>query len=120
MSVFSCHVQTMATKGIGKILVVVSCLMLLHAAYSTYEYLSTLKALGHREATTTLPQSIVVEAVLSLLLFVPSIAISSSPLRDVTYRGEMATRSIDDADARMGFLALSPRGRALFGQSQKD
>ncbi|KAK8858437.1 hypothetical protein IAR55_002664 [Kwoniella newhampshirensis] len=98
---------------LGRVLVGVALLAVLHAAFSTYEHLSILKALSR--PTTSLPTSIVVEALASLLLFIPGIALASGPLKDVTYRGELAKRSIDDADARMGFMRLSKRGKALFG-----
>ena len=70
---------------------------------------------------------VAVEAIAALLLFLPGTALATSSLRDVTYRGELEdkwainknttadTRAIDDRDARMGFMGLSTRGRALFG-----
>nr|XP_018262578.1 uncharacterized protein I303_05595 [Kwoniella dejecticola CBS 10117]OBR84736.1 hypothetical protein I303_05595 [Kwoniella dejecticola CBS 10117] len=130
------------SKVVGQVLVVVAILALVHAAFSTYERmsfhtltsssdhnqlidercviddywvtdLSTLKALSR--PTTSLPTSIIVEALISLGLFIPGIALSSDSLEDVTYRGELAKRSIDDQDARMGFMIPSKRGRAIFG-----
>ncbi|WWC62363.1 uncharacterized protein I303_104959 [Kwoniella dejecticola CBS 10117] len=101
------------SKVVGQVLVVVAILALVHAAFSTYEHLSTLKALSR--PTTSLPTSIIVEALISLGLFIPGIALSSDSLEDVTYRGELAKRSIDDQDARMGFMIPSKRGRAIFG-----
>ncbi|WWD18327.1 hypothetical protein CI109_102777 [Kwoniella shandongensis] len=106
------------TQVLGQALVGIACLALLHAAFSTYEHLSILKALSR--PTTTLPTSIIVEALVSLLLFIPGIALASGPLKDVTYRGELAKRSIDDADARMGFIRLSKRGKALFGDLDRS
>ena len=65
-----------------------------------------------------------------------------APLKDITYRGELSKRSvlahtlgprtsdlltlleltlyrsIDDSDSRMGFMRLSARGRALFGDQR--
>jgi uncharacterized membrane protein YhaH (DUF805 family) len=35
---------------------------------------------------------IVLEALIALLLFIPGTTLAASPLRDVTYRGELATR----------------------------
>lgn len=58
---------------------------------------------------------IVVEALVALLLFLPGTALVAAPLEDVTYRGELARRSVDDSDAGMPFMRLSIRGRALFG-----
>ncbi|GFZ45384.1 hypothetical protein JCM24511_03110 [Saitozyma sp. JCM 24511] len=101
------------SRPLGRALVAISCLALVHAAYSTYEYLSTLKALGRPAGS--LPTSIIVEALGALLLFLPGTTLATSPLQDVTYRGELAKRTIDESDARMGFARLSARGRALFG-----
>ncbi|RSH84399.1 uncharacterized protein EHS24_005919 [Apiotrichum porosum] len=99
--------------SIARALVVASALLLLHAAFSAYEHLSTLKALGR--TATSLPTSISLEALGALVLFLPAIALATQPLEDVTYRGEMAKRSPDDADACAGFMRLSARGKALFG-----
>ncbi|WVW84479.1 hypothetical protein I302_106513 [Kwoniella bestiolae CBS 10118] len=104
------------SKILGQALVVIAVLALVHAAFSTYEHLSTLKALSR--PTGTLPTSIILEALISLGLFIPGIALSSDSLEDVTYRGELAKRSIDEQDARMGFMVLSKRGRAIFGDQQ--
>ncbi|WVR06217.1 hypothetical protein IAU60_003247 [Kwoniella sp. DSM 27419] len=101
------------SKVLGQVLTGVAVLALLHAAFSTYEHLSTLKAVSR--PTSSLPLSIIAEAIISLLLFVPGIALASDKLEDVTYRGELAKRNIDDADARMAFMVPSRRGKALFG-----
>ncbi|WWC88838.1 uncharacterized protein L201_003753 [Kwoniella dendrophila CBS 6074] len=101
------------SKILGQALVVVAVLALVHAAFSTYEHLSTLKALSR--PSTTLPISIIIEAIVSLALFIPGITLASDTLEDVTYRGELAKRSIDDQDARMGFMIPSRRGKAIFG-----
>ncbi|WRT67619.1 uncharacterized protein IL334_004591 [Kwoniella shivajii] len=104
------------TKVVGQVLVVVAVLTLVHAAFSTYEYLSTLKALSR--PATSLPASIIVEALVSLGLFIPGIALSSEKLEDVTYRGELAKRSINDQNANMAFMIPSKRGKAIFGDTQ--
>ncbi|WVQ96787.1 hypothetical protein IAU59_003894 [Kwoniella sp. CBS 9459] len=101
------------SKSVGRVLVGVAILALVHSAFSTYEHLSTLKALSR--PSNSLPPSIIVEALVSLLLFIPGIALSSDKLEDVTYRGELAKRSVDDADARMAFMIPSKRGKAIFG-----
>nr|XP_019000855.1 uncharacterized protein I203_06497 [Kwoniella mangroviensis CBS 8507]OCF64316.1 hypothetical protein I203_06497 [Kwoniella mangroviensis CBS 8507] len=97
------------SKIIGQVLVVVAVLALVHD-------LSTLKALSR--PTGSLPASIILEALISLGLFIPGIALSSDSLEDVTYRGELAKRSIDDQDAKMAFMIPSKRGRAIFGEEQ--
>ncbi|CAK9787127.1 hypothetical protein CC85DRAFT_302819 [Cutaneotrichosporon oleaginosum] len=94
-------------------LVALASIALLHAAFSAYEYLSALKALGQPGAS--LPTSIIAEALVSLVIFIPAITLAYPALQDVTFRGELAKRTPDDMDARMGFMRLSARGAALFG-----
>ncbi|KAL1410323.1 hypothetical protein Q8F55_004330 [Vanrija albida] len=101
------------STSLGKLLATVAVVALFHATDLTD--LSTLKALGRPAGA--LPTSIVIEAFVALGLFLPAVALSTPPLEDVTYRGELAKRSPDDADARMGFARLSARGRALFGDA---
>ncbi|WVQ86710.1 hypothetical protein IAS59_000424 [Cryptococcus gattii] len=101
------------SKLIGKLLVCLACLTLFHAAFSTYEHLSILKALSRPESGV--PSSIVIEAFVSLICFIVGIVYITGELKDVTYRGELAHRTIDDSDARMGFMRLSKRGKAIFG-----
>ncbi|KAK4687761.1 membrane magnesium transporter 1, partial [Tremellales sp. Uapishka_1] len=122
------------SKLLGQVLVGISVLAIAHAAFSTYECtvfstyaeydscskltlcptdLSTLKALAR--PSSSLPYSIIIEAVLALLLFLPGTALATPALEDVTYRGEMAKRTLEDHDARIGFMTFSARGRSLFG-----
>ncbi|KAL0255616.1 hypothetical protein I308_100421 [Cryptococcus tetragattii IND107] len=101
------------SKLIGKLLVCLACLTLFHAAFSTYEHLSILKTLSRPESGV--PPSIVTEAFVSLICFTVGIVYTAGELKDVTYRGELAHRTIDDSDARMGFMRLSKRGKAIFG-----
>ncbi|KAH8089240.1 magnesium transporter [Filobasidium floriforme] len=91
---------------IGRILAFVATCLLLHAAYSTYEHLSILKAMGKPE--NHIPTSIILEAVLSFFIFVPGVVLASGPLEDVTWRGEMARRSQEDVHSRMSFLPFGP------------
>ncbi|ADV21788.1 hypothetical protein I305_01838 [Cryptococcus gattii E566] len=94
------------SKLIGKLLVCLACLTLFHD-------LSILKALSRPESGV--PSSIVIEAFVSLICFIVGIVYITGELKDVTYRGELAHRTIDDSDARMGFMRLSKRGKAIFG-----
>ncbi|WVO13691.1 hypothetical protein L204_101312 [Cryptococcus depauperatus] len=100
---------------VGCIFVAVACVALFHDAFSTYEYLSTMKTLG--KSPLKLPFSIIAEAFFSLFTFIIGIVMASRELKDITYRGELAHRAIDDHDVRTEFIRLSKRGKILFGDS---
>jgi len=89
---------------------------LFHAAFSTYEHLSHLKALGRPE--TSLPFSIVLESLLALFLGITGACLKAPALKEITWASEMKTRTIDEMDARMGFANFVTRGRVL-GQDEK-
>ncbi|EJF64106.1 hypothetical protein DICSQDRAFT_53485 [Dichomitus squalens LYAD-421 SS1] len=87
---------------LGGLMLLVATIALLHAAYSTYEHLSHLKALGRPEGA--LPNDIVVEAAISLVLAVVGATIRSPSLREVTWRSEMKRRALEeDDDPRLSF-----------------
>jgi len=90
---------------------------LFHAAFSTYEHLSHLKALGRPEGS--LPSSIVLESLLALFLGIIGACVKAPPLKEITWASEMKTRTIDDMDARMGFASFVTRGNVL-GQDEKS
>ncbi|KAM5534655.1 hypothetical protein V8D89_011667 [Ganoderma adspersum] len=87
---------------LGGLILLVATVALLHAAYSTYEHLSHLKALGRPEGA--LPNDIVVEAVIALVLAIVGAAVRSPSLREVTWRSEMKRRALEEeGDPRMSF-----------------
>jgi len=90
---------------------------LFHAAFSTYEYLSHLKALGRPEGS--LPSSIILESLLALFLGIIGACVKAPPLKEITWASEMKTRTIDDMYARMGFANFVTRGNVL-GQDGKS
>jgi len=66
----------------------------LHAAYSTYEHLSRLKALGRPEGE--LPFDIIVEVLLSLVLGIVGANFGNdSELKDISWRTELRKRPIE-------------------------
>ncbi|GHJ84427.1 hypothetical protein NliqN6_0829 [Naganishia liquefaciens] len=103
------------TSLLGASLVAIALSILFHAAYSTYEHLSILKSLG--KPATTIPTSIWYEAFLSFLVFVPAVAMTTSPLEDITWRGEMHKRMSEETDSRMAFLPLGPAARVASSSS---
>jgi len=98
---------------LGQILLLVATFAVLHAAFSTYEHLSHLKALGRPEGA--LPRDIVVEALVALALGILGASLNAPPLKEITWASEMKKRSIDEMDARTGFSSYINRGRNIFG-----
>ncbi|KAI0630560.1 membrane magnesium transporter-domain-containing protein [Trametes polyzona] len=93
---------------LGQILLLVATVALLHAAYSVYEHLSLLKAMGRPEGS--LPNDIVLEAVASLFLAIVGATLRSPPLREVTWRSEMKRRAQEeDEDPRLSFATFAQR-----------
>ncbi|KAN0130939.1 magnesium transporter [Lactarius tabidus] len=102
---------------LGRLILGVAMVALFHAAFSTYEHLSHLKALGRPESS--LPSSIVLESLLALFLGIVGACVKAPPLKEITWASEMRTRTIDDMDARMGFANFVTRGNVL-GQDEKS
>ncbi|VDC03436.1 unnamed protein product [Peniophora sp. CBMAI 1063] len=93
----------------------VACLLLVHSAYSSYEHLSHLKAVGRPEGA--LPLDIAAEALLAMVLGIVGACLKAPQSKDITWAGEMKTRSIDDADSRLTFANYTTRGRVLTQKS---
>ncbi|KAJ4475079.1 magnesium transporter [Lentinula aciculospora] len=94
---------------IGRLFLLIATLLVLHAAFSTYEHLSHLKSLGKPEGS--LPYDIILEAIIGLTMGIFGASMNASPLKEVTWSSEMKTRSIDEMDARLGFANYVNRGR---------
>ncbi|OBZ74053.1 hypothetical protein A0H81_05875 [Grifola frondosa] len=115
-SVFACatliHLQRIPPASfddmLGQLMLVFATVVLLHAAYSTYEHLSHLKALGRPEGA--LPTDIVLEAFAALILATVGATLRASPLREVTWRSEMKRRaSEEEQDPRLSFATFIQR-----------
>ncbi|KAJ7255515.1 magnesium transporter [Mycena haematopus] len=83
-----------------------------HAAFSTYEHLSHLKAMGRPEGS--LPADIILEALLALVLGTLGASLNAPPLKEISWSAEMRKRSIDEMDSRLGFASFVNRGKNLF------
>ncbi|RPD64212.1 hypothetical protein L226DRAFT_611796 [Lentinus tigrinus ALCF2SS1-7] len=93
---------------LGGLMLIVATIALLHAAYSTYEHLSHLKALGRPEGS--LPIDIVCEAAAALVFAIVGATVRSPPLREVTWRSEMKRRALEEEeDPRMSFAKFAQR-----------
>ncbi|KAH8093267.1 membrane magnesium transporter-domain-containing protein [Cristinia sonorae] len=96
---------------LGNLFIVFSALAMLHAAYSTYEHLSHLKALGRPEGS--LPSDILIETLFALVLGIIGSVIRTPALREVTWRSEMKRRSAEEQDPRLSFTTFAQRAGLL-------
>jgi len=101
---------------LGKTLLFLATIIVLHAAFSTYEHLSHLKALGKPEGS--LPADIIFEALTALVIGVLGASLNAPPLKDITWQSEMKKRSIDEMDSRLSFASFVNRGRAFITTSK--
>ncbi|TFK48549.1 hypothetical protein OE88DRAFT_1664433 [Heliocybe sulcata] len=99
----------------GRLLIVLGAAALLHAAFSTYEHLSYLKALGRLEESV--PNDVTLEALVGLFLGILGASLDAPALKEITWASEMKKRSIDEMDSRLGFANWSNRGSTLLGES---
>ncbi|KAI0917856.1 hypothetical protein AcW1_006877 [Taiwanofungus camphoratus] len=90
--------------------------MNLIAAFSTYQHLSYLKALGRPAGS--LPQDIVFEALAALFLAIVGATIRTPDLREVTWRSEMKRRSVEDQGPWMSFATFAQRAGILPSKEQ--
>lgn len=104
----------------GRLLSITAVLTLLHAAFSTYENLSQLKALDKLSNTRQLSSDIVIELFVALFAFIIGTTLSSTPLKKVTWSSEMATRTADEMDSRIGFASMNHRGKNFFGPGPRS
>jgi len=99
---------------VGKVFLVVAVVALLHAAFSTYEHISHLKALGKPEGS--LPQDIIAEVLIALVVGIVGACLNAPELREITWRSEMKKMTIDDMDSRLSFANWVNRGNLIFGE----
>ncbi|PWN28025.1 hypothetical protein BDZ90DRAFT_279162 [Jaminaea rosea] len=100
-------------SAIGRPLIILGTILLLHSAYSTYEHSSISKSVGISHPKV--PLDITIESILSLVLLVLGLIRSAQPLKEITWAAEMRKRSIDEVDARTNFAVFNHRGPYLFG-----
>ncbi|KZT56874.1 hypothetical protein CALCODRAFT_300234 [Calocera cornea HHB12733] len=121
-----------STNTTGRILLAVAVIGLLHSAFSSYECSCTrkhrrlhsyrysdsskLKAAGAPAQFPTI--DVIAEAMLSLLTFIVGAALWTPPLKPNTWASEMAHRTIDQMDTRIGFVTFGHRGKYLPGKGK--
>lgn len=91
--------------------------MIFHAAFSTYEHLSYLKALERPEGP--IPKDILAETLIAVVLGILGASLNAPPLKEITWASEMRKRSVDEMDSRLGFASYIHRGRSLFTTREK-
>jgi len=101
---------------LGHIFLLLATIATLHAAFSTYEHLSRLKALGRPEGS--LPIDIVVEALVALVLGILGASFNAPELKEITWASEMKKRSIDQMDSRLGFANFVNKGRNFLSRTK--
>jgi len=97
---------------LGTTLLCLATVAVFHAAFSTYEHLSHLKAMGRPEGS--LPIDVILEAFFALVLGILGASLNSPTLKEITWAAEMRKRSIDDMDSRLSFASFVNRGKNLF------
>ncbi|TFK29695.1 hypothetical protein FA15DRAFT_663861 [Coprinopsis marcescibilis] len=102
---------------LGRALLLLATCLILHAAFSTYEHLSYLKALERPEGP--IPRDILAETLVALVVGIFGASLNAPPLKEITWASEMRKRSIDEMDSRLGFAAYINRGKNLFTTRQK-
>ncbi|CAL1715248.1 unnamed protein product [Somion occarium] len=95
----------------GDVLIILACVAVLHAAYSTYEHLSHLKALGRPEGS--LPADIIAEALVALVIGIIGATVRTPELREITWRSEMKRRAKEESDPRLSFRLFAQRAGLL-------
>ncbi|GLB41697.1 putative membrane magnesium transporter [Lyophyllum shimeji] len=103
---------------LGRLCLVLATLLIFHAAYSTYEHISHLKALGRPEGS--LPHSIILETLVGLVLGILGASLNAPELKEITWASEMRKHKIDEMDSRMGFANFVTRGRNILSQPPKS
>ncbi|KAG8801721.1 hypothetical protein FRC16_011295 [Serendipita sp. 398] len=107
----------------------ISLIILLHSAYSTYDYLTQLKAADR--PLDHIPNDVSLEALVSLALFILGTVLAAPKMVEITWAKEMGkryvlwmfpvirdtilSRSIDEMDSRLGFAGIKHRGATFFG-----
>lgn len=133
---------------LGQIFLLVALVGIIHAAFSTYEHLSHLKAIGKPE---TIPQDvlfffslstsqlisvqIVLEALIGLAFGILGASLRAPPLKEITWASEMKTQfvlrastspclifhsSLDEMNARTGFATYGNRFAKYLSLSTKE
>ncbi|KAF7308890.1 hypothetical protein MKEN_01089300 [Mycena kentingensis (nom. inval.)] len=101
---------------LGAVLLTVATFTVLHAAFSTYEHLSHLKAIGRPEGS--LPLDIILEALFALIIGTVGASLNTPALKELSWVAETQKRTIDDMNSRLGFASYVNRGRNIFGVAE--
>ncbi|KJA28050.1 hypothetical protein HYPSUDRAFT_178203 [Hypholoma sublateritium FD-334 SS-4] len=96
---------------LGRAFLLLATIGIFHAAYSTYEHLSYLKALERPEGP--IPQEIILETLFSLFLGILGACLNTPDFKEITWSSEMRKHKIDEMDSRLGFASYVNRGKQI-------
>ncbi|KAF8817383.1 hypothetical protein BYT27DRAFT_7198910 [Phlegmacium glaucopus] len=100
---------------LSRLLLLLATITTLHAAFSTYEHFSHLKALGRPEGP--IPQDIVIECFIGLLSGILGASLNAPPLKQITWASEMQKHKIDEMESRLSFANYLNKGKRIFSPS---
>ncbi|KAF8906265.1 magnesium transporter [Gymnopilus junonius] len=100
---------------LGRVFLLLATIGIFHAAFSTYEHLSHLKALERPEGP--IPQDIVFETIIALFLGILGACLNTPPFKEITWSSEMRKHKIDEMDSRLGFASYVNRGKQMISTS---
>ncbi|TPX52960.1 hypothetical protein SeMB42_g01090 [Synchytrium endobioticum] len=96
----------------GRVLLSIGFMLLLHSGYSATEHLAYLKSVGKHESW--LPVDIVLECLASLVLCTIASVMVSGTLRPIHLEDELSRKPMDHLDHLPSFRTMHHRGKALF------
>ncbi|ORX61857.1 hypothetical protein DM01DRAFT_1341774 [Hesseltinella vesiculosa] len=97
----------MSQQVLGKAIGMIGALFLLHSAFSTYEHLAYLKAVGLGKEE--IPIEIVVECLASALVTLVGVVLSAQPFKNILMQEEIKKLTIDKVDTRASFMTFDHR-----------
>ncbi|GAA5861989.1 hypothetical protein JCM8547_001549 [Rhodosporidiobolus lusitaniae] len=101
----------------ARLLVIASCALLLHAAYSARHTHSTNAATAQLNWASSASPEVIFEALGAFVCLVVGILWSAPTLKGVTWASEMSKRSIDSEDSGIHLANMRHRGGVLFRET---
>ncbi|KAG0139322.1 hypothetical protein CROQUDRAFT_70240 [Cronartium quercuum f. sp. fusiforme G11] len=100
---------------LNRILILVGSGLFFNSAYSIYFERIVLHSGATWEYTPS--TKLISQMGISFILLIIGTILSSPPLKDIHWKTQLKQRSIDEFDAKMGFINLNNRGHLLYGTS---
>ncbi|XP_028401672.1 membrane magnesium transporter 1-like [Dendronephthya gigantea] len=96
---------------IGKILVLVGLVIIIHAGYSSEQYRTYLKLI--EEEFTSLPKDIVLQCIFGLVLGSVGAVQMAGDFKEIKASAELANKSWETASNRPSFYSFHHRGKVM-------